>query len=78
MDEDLILAEVRGFDGGVFLCYRRDGLPENREFNGAEAKRLAERARKAMAAGAKPGNGFRKWVEKKDYGFDISPQGASR
>ncbi|MCZ7862729.1 hypothetical protein O9X98_15245 [Agrobacterium salinitolerans] len=71
-DPDLVYLHT-GWNGDFWIVYRREGLSEERRFDRAAGKRHAARAEKAMAEGAKPGNAFRKWVEKQDYEFDVAP-----
>lgn len=72
VDPDLVYLHA-GFMRDYWIVYRREGLSEKRAFERAAGKRHAARAEKAMAEGAKPGNAFRKWVEKQDYEFDVAP-----
>ncbi|MCV9964370.1 hypothetical protein OIU34_21005 [Pararhizobium sp. BT-229] len=72
VDPDLVYLHA-GFMMDYWIVYRREGLSEKRKFERAAGKRHADRAEKAMAEGAKPGNAFRKWAEKQDYEFDVAP-----
>jgi hypothetical protein len=71
-DADLVYLNT-GWQGDYYIVYRREGLSERRTFDRAAGKRHAARAEKAMADGARPSNAFRKWVEKQDYEFDVTP-----
>lgn len=72
VDEDIVYSA--GIDGrDYYIAYRREGYFEKRRYDTATGRRHADRADKAMKAGAGPGNAFRKWADKQRYDFDVAP-----